>query len=94
MHGGEWSFRERLCSIPPANRDFQLISRKKTRATWHALITQAFLPPPVIKVISCDYVSVHPGLGVLGSVESFRVFARLFDFLSIERLHQVVVGFP
>ena len=55
MHGGEWSFRERLCSIPPANRDFQLISRKKTRATWHALITQAFLPPPVLKVMSCDY---------------------------------------
>ena len=26
---GEWSFRERLCSIPRANRDFQLISREK-----------------------------------------------------------------
>ena len=26
---GEWSFRERLCGIPRANRDFQLISREK-----------------------------------------------------------------
>ena len=70
--------------------------QRKTRATWHALITQAFLPPPVLKVISCDYVFVHPGLGVMGVVECFRVFARLFDFLHvyIERLHQEVVGFP
>ena len=32
----------------------------------------------------------------MGCVEYmyFRVFARLFDFLSIKRLHQVVVGFP
>ena len=26
---GEWSFRGRLCGIPRANRDFQLISREK-----------------------------------------------------------------
>ena len=37
---------------------------------------------------------VHPGLGVMGVVECFRVFARLFDFLYIKRLHQEVVGFP
>ena len=69
---------------------------RKTRATWHSFITQAFLPPQVLKVISCDYVSVHPGLGVMGDVECFRVFAiaRPFDFLCIERLHQAVVGFP
>ena len=30
------------------------------------------MPPPVLKVISCDYVSVHPGLGVMGGVECFR----------------------
>ena len=52
------------------------------------------MPLPVLKVISCDYVFVHPGLGVMGVVECFRVFARLFDFLYIERLHQEVVGFP
>ena len=52
------------------------------------------MPPPVLKVISCDYVSVHPGLGVMGGVECFRVFARPFDFLCTERLHQAVVGFP
>ena len=59
----------------------------------HAFITQAFLPHPVLKVISCDYVSVHPGLGVMGGVDCFRVFARPFDFLNIERLHQAV-SFP
>ena len=68
--------------------------QRKTSATWYALITQAFLTPPVVKVISCDYLSVHPGLGVMGGVECFRVFARPFDFLCIERLHQAVVGFP
>ena len=52
------------------------------------------MPLPVLKVISCDYVSVHPGLGVMGGVECFRVFARSLDFLCIERLHQAVVGFP
>ena len=45
-----------------------------------------FLPPPVLKVISCDYVSVHPGLSIMGGVECFRVFARPFDFLFIECL--------
>ena len=64
------------------------------RATWHALITKAFLPPPVLKVISCNYVSMHPGLSIMGGVECFRVLARSFDFLCIERLHQAVVGFP
>ena len=62
------------------------------RATWHALIAQAFLPPPVLKVISYNYVSMHPGLGVMGGVECLQVFTRSFDFLCIERLHQVVVG--
>ena len=58
------------------------------------------MTPPVLKVISCDCVSVHPGLGELvDGVECFRVFARryiyLFDFLCIvHRLHQAVVGFP
>ena len=52
------------------------------------------MPHPVQKVTSSDYVSVHPELGVLGGVECFRVFARPFDFLCIERLHQAVVGFP
>ena len=51
--------------------------------TWHALITQAFSPPPVLKVTSCNYVSVHPGLGVMGGVERVGVFARLFDFLRL-----------
>ena len=63
------------------------------RVTLHALITWAFLPP-VLKVIYCDYVSMHPGLGVMGGVECFRVFVQLFHFLCIECLHQAVVGFP
>ena len=58
------------------------------------LVVSAFLPPPVLKVISCDYVSVHPGLGVMGGVECLRVFVRPFDFLCTECLHQAVVGFP
>ena len=49
------------------------LEKNECDLAWHALITPAFLPPPVLKVISCDYVSVHPGLGVMGGVESFRV---------------------
>ena len=52
-------------SIPRANRDFQLISREKRGRL-------GVLSPPVLKVISCDYVSVHPGLGVMDAVECFR----------------------
>ena len=59
------------------------------------------MTPPVLKVISCDCVSLHPGLGVMDGVECFRVFAQryiniyLFDFLCImHRLHQAVVDFP
>ena len=33
------------------------------------------MTPPVLKVISCDCVSLHPGLGVMGGVECFREFA-------------------
>ena len=52
------------------------------------------MPPPVLKVISCDYFSMHPGISVMGVVECFQMFARPFDFLFIEHLHQAVVGFP
>ena len=34
------------------------------------------MPTPVLEVISCDCVSVHTGLGVMGGVEGIRVFAR------------------
>ena len=63
--------------------------------TWHAFATQAFVTPPVLNVISCDYVSVHPGLGVIGGVKCFRVFARSFNFLflCIEGLHQAPGGY-
>ena len=44
--------------------------------------------------ISCDYVSVQPGLGVMGEVECFWVFAQSFDFLCNKHLHQAVVDFP
>ena len=52
--------------------NWSLEKNEGPRATWHALITEAFLSPPVLKVISCDYVSVHPGLGVMAGVECFR----------------------
>ena len=62
------------------------------RATWHALITQAFLPPPVLKVISSDYVSVHPGLGVMGGVECFECLrGRLTSYASSVCIRQLLV---
>ena len=90
------SFRERLCTIPRANRE--LISREKRGRLGMLFFTQAFVTPLVLRVISCDCVSLHPGLGIIGGVEclleaAFNIY--LFDFLCIvHHLHQVVVGFP
>ena len=61
-------------SIPRANRDFQLISREKRRAEGDLACVKhsGVLSPPVLEVISCDYVSVDPRLGVMAGVECFR----------------------
>ena len=68
------SQKDFAASIPRANRDFQLISREKRGAEGDLACFNhsGVLSPPVLKVISCDYVSVHPGLGVMAGVECFR----------------------
>ena len=68
------SEKDFAAGIPRANRDFQLISREKRGAEGDLACFNhlGVLSLPVLKVISCDYVSVHPGLGAMGGVECFR----------------------
>ena len=74
------SEKDFAASIPRPNRDFQLISREKRGAEGDLACFNhsGILSPPVLKVISCDYVSVHPGLGVMAGVECFRAVCSAF----------------
>ena len=62
------SEKDFAASIPRANRDFKLKNEGDLVCFNHSGV----LSPPVLKVIFCDYVSVHLGLGVMAGVECFR----------------------